>query len=96
MRLPPPRPPAGTPITDARDWHAPSVLRPESVLREARRQKGLRAAPVPQVCVLDPDGDLIRYVEESGAQRVYTVHGGTKVATILRECGLDAHFLAGL
>ncbi len=40
--------------------------------------------------------DLIRYVEESGAQRVYTVHGGTKFATILRERGIDAHFLAGM
>ncbi|MGI8856256.1 MAG: MBL fold metallo-hydrolase [Thermomicrobiales bacterium] len=40
--------------------------------------------------------DLIRYVEESGAQRVYTVHGGTKFATILRDRGIDAHFLAGM
>jgi Cft2 family RNA processing exonuclease len=40
--------------------------------------------------------DLIRYVEESGAQRVYTVHGGTKFATILRKRGVDAHFLAGM
>ena len=40
--------------------------------------------------------DLIRYVEESGARRVYTVHGGTKFATILRERGIDAHFLAGM
>lgn len=40
--------------------------------------------------------DLIRYVEESGARRVYTVHGGTKFATVLRERGIDAHFLAGM
>jgi Cft2 family RNA processing exonuclease len=40
--------------------------------------------------------DLLRYVEESGARRIYTVHGGTKFATILRERGLDAHFLAGM
>lgn len=40
--------------------------------------------------------DLLRYVEESGARRVYTVHGGTKFATILRERGIDAHFLAGM
>lgn len=67
MRVPPPL--AGTPpIADARDWHAPSMFRPESLMREARRQKGLRAAPVPRVCVLDPDGDLLRYVEaERGA-----------------------------
>jgi Cft2 family RNA processing exonuclease len=40
--------------------------------------------------------DLLRYVEESGARRVYTVHGGTKFATILRERGIDAHSLAGM
>jgi uridine phosphorylase len=51
------------PVAEARDWRAPSVFRPESLLREARRQKGLQAALVPPVCVLDPDGDLVRYVE---------------------------------
>ena len=40
--------------------------------------------------------DLLRYVEESGARRVYTVHGGTTFATDLRERGIDAHFLAGM
>ncbi|MBN9560533.1 MAG: nucleoside phosphorylase [Alphaproteobacteria bacterium] len=56
------------PIAETRDWQAPSVFRPESLLREARRQKGLHAALVPPVCVLDPDGDLVRYVEaERGA-----------------------------
>ncbi len=40
--------------------------------------------------------DLLRYVEESGAKTIYTVHGGTKFATLLREQGHDAHFLAGM
>lgn len=40
--------------------------------------------------------DLLRYVEESGARRVYTVHGGTKFAVTLRERGIDARFLAGM
>jgi nucleoside phosphorylase len=30
--------------------------------REARRQKGLPLAPVPEVCVLDPDGDIVRHL----------------------------------
>ena len=67
----PPKPSCVTgvpPIAAGRDWQAPSVFRPESLLREARRQKGLCAAPVPPVCVLDPDGDLVRYVvAERGA-----------------------------
>ena len=29
-------------------------------MREARRQKGLHASAMPAVCVLDPDGDLMR------------------------------------
>lgn len=40
--------------------------------------------------------DLLRYVEESGARTIYTVHGSTKFATDLRERGYDAHFLAGM
>ncbi len=40
--------------------------------------------------------DLLRYVEESGAKTIYTVHGGPKFAIDLRERGHDAHFLAGM
>lgn len=49
------------------DDHAePSVFRPEHLLREARRQRGLPEGPVPALCVLDPDGDLARYLHRSG------------------------------
>ncbi|MQA86792.1 MAG: uridine phosphorylase [Streptosporangiales bacterium] len=44
----------------------PSVFRPEALIREARRQKGLASAPVPPVCVLDPDGDIVRHLRRSG------------------------------
>src|SRR5688572_7076171 len=47
-------------ILDNKDHHAPSVFRPASLLREARRQKGLAAVGVPAVCILDPDGDIVR------------------------------------
>jgi len=40
--------------------------------------------------------DLLRYVAESGAKTIYTVHGGTTFATDLRARGYDAHFLAGM
>jgi len=43
-----------------RDYAAPSVFRPENLLREARRQKALPTLPIPEICVLDPDGDLVR------------------------------------
>jgi uridine phosphorylase len=51
-----------TPLLARRDYDAPSVFLPESLLREARRQKGLLENSVPPICVLDPDGDLVDYV----------------------------------
>jgi uridine phosphorylase len=37
-----------------------------SLLREARRQRGLSEAPVPSVCLLDPDGDIAAHLRSSG------------------------------
>jgi uridine phosphorylase len=34
------------------------------LLREARRQKGLEYGAVPAICVLDPDGDIVRRLKE--------------------------------
>ncbi len=50
------------PIAATRAWDDASVFRPENLLREARRQRNLPARPVPPLVVLDPDGDLARYV----------------------------------
>jgi len=36
------------------------------LLREARRKKGLPAAAGPEVFVLDPDGDVVRYLRDAG------------------------------
>lgn len=54
-----------------RDKHhdAPSAFTPESLLREARRQKDVPNVPVPEVCILDPDGDIVRYLRASGRAR---------------------------
>lgn len=48
------------PILDDKDFAEPSAFTPENLLREARRQKGLPIGSVPRVCVLDPDGDILR------------------------------------
>jgi Phosphorylase superfamily len=53
-----------SPLLARRDHAAPSIFRPENMLREARRQKGLSSAPVPPVCVLDPDGDMVDHVRQ--------------------------------
>ncbi len=43
----------------------PPLFTPQSLLREARRQKGLPPGTVPDVCVLDPDGDLVDHLRSS-------------------------------
>lgn len=50
------------PILRSKQHSAPSVFTPESLLREARRQKGLQIATIPDVCILDPDGDMVRHL----------------------------------
>lgn len=60
-----------SPIFQGKDYSAPSVFRPEALLREARRQKNLPTLPVPDICVLDPDGDIIRYLKRTGRGRLH-------------------------
>ena len=45
------------------------MFRPENLLREARRQKGLAHATVPPLCILDPDGDIVRALRSAGRGR---------------------------
>ena len=54
------------PILADKAYDAESVFQPESLLREARRQKGVGTAAVPPVCVLDPDGDMVRTLSREG------------------------------
>ena len=56
------------PILDKKDHGAASVFEPRALLREARRQKGLSTENVPAVCILDPDGDIVRRLKISGAR----------------------------
>lgn len=59
-----------SPLVSRLDHAEPSVFRPENMLREARRQKSLRSDRVPPICVLDPDGDIVRHVvHHCGAKR---------------------------
>ena len=54
------------PILELKDHGAPSVFLAENMLREARRQKKMTELSVPEICLLDPDGDLLRYLREAG------------------------------
>ena len=60
---------AASPLLATKDHAAPSVFRPEALLREARRQRGLPTELVPPVCLLDPDGDILRHLARTGAAR---------------------------
>ena len=54
------------PILRNKETDTPSVFRPENLLREARRQKDMADGDIPAVCVLDPDGDILRHLAGSG------------------------------
>jgi uridine phosphorylase len=61
--------PGASPIISGKDYEAPSIFRPEALLREARRQKQLPNVAVPDICVLDPDGDVVRHLKRTGTGR---------------------------
>ena len=56
----------GWPLPVRKEYTRESVFRPENLLREARRQRHLPEVAVPGVCLLDPDGDVVRYLARPG------------------------------
>jgi uridine phosphorylase len=58
------------PILAQKFYGEGSAFTPENLLREARRQKAKADADVPAICVLDPDGDLVRRLRSTGAARL--------------------------
>lgn len=58
-------------ILGKKDTSAPSVFQPAALLREARRQKSLPALDVPRICILDPDGDIVRRLVATGRATLF-------------------------
>ncbi|MEZ5888799.1 MAG: nucleoside phosphorylase [Xanthobacteraceae bacterium] len=58
-----------SPLLLNKEVDQPSVFVPDALIREARRQKGLSDAPMPDICVLDPDGDILRQLMSAGEAR---------------------------
>jgi uridine phosphorylase len=59
------------PLSDNKNPLSPSVFLPAALLREARRQKHLPTADVPAVCVLDPDGDIVRHLRHTSQAQLF-------------------------
>ncbi len=57
------------PILRRKDHQAPSIFTPDALLREARRQKGISADSVPDICILDLDGDIVRHLRATNRAR---------------------------
>src|SRR4029077_18344694 len=58
-------------LPDNKNPSSPSVFRPAALLREARRQKGLPNIDVPPICILDPDGDIVRRLRNEGRSKPF-------------------------
>lgn len=57
------------PLIESKEFSEASVFTPESLLANARRQKGLPERSVPDICILDPDGDIVRQLTAAGEAR---------------------------
>jgi uridine phosphorylase len=90
------------PILLNKQYSEATVFTAENLLREARRQKSLTQVHVPRICVLDPDGDIVRWlVRTQGIERdagwacyhtdLYAfTHEGTRFGII--GCAVGASF----
>lgn len=54
-----------SPLSQAKAFDQASVFQPANLLREGRRQRQRPEVAVPAVCLLDPDGDIVRHLVAS-------------------------------
>jgi uridine phosphorylase len=91
-----------SPLLRAKAYNEPSVFEPANLLREGRRQRRRPDVPVPAVCLLDPDGDIVRHLNATGQTTEHTGwacyhttlwtfdHNGTEIGVI--GCAVGASF----
>lgn len=89
-------------ILKNKHYSEPSVFNPENLLRESRRQNNIPKCEVPEICVLDPDGDLVKWLKKEGKtskdkcwacyhSELYTFDlSGTKIGVI--PCAVGASY----
>lgn len=90
------------PILSHKQHNASSLFSPENLIREAKRQKNLESGQIPEICVLDPDGDIVRNLQAMGRTRpnphwacyhseLYTYHeSGIEIGIV--GCAVGASF----
>jgi uridine phosphorylase len=59
------------PILSEKHYQTPSAFVPDSLLREARRQKNIPSGSIPAVCILDPDRDMVRSLTARGEAQLH-------------------------
>ncbi len=91
-----------TPLLHSKAYDQASVFEAANLLREGRRQRGRPDLPVPEVCLLDPDGDIVRYLTSTGRAVEHpgwacyhttlwtTATGGTEIGVV--GCAVGAPF----
>ena len=70
-----------TDILNHKIYAEPSVFQPTNLLRESRRQNGIPLGEVPRVCILDPDGNLVDYLNNKKS----TVIGGKEATNFAQK-----------
>ncbi len=78
-----------SPLLAGKAYDEPSVFEPGNLLREGRRQRGRPDVDVPEVCLLDPDGDIVRHLTATG--RATPHPGWACYHTTLWTFDLDGH-----
>lgn len=76
-----------SPLLRAKAYDQTSVFQPANLLREGRRQRGRPDIAVPAVCLLDPDGDIVRHLTATGGAAEHP--GWACYHTTLRTFDLD-------
>jgi uridine phosphorylase len=54
--------PFESPLFQNKHFERPAIFQPGNLLRETRRQKSLPDGNVPELCILDPDGDIVAHL----------------------------------
>ena len=60
-----------SPILGRKAYDEASVFQVENLLREGRRQRSRTDERVPAVCILDPDGDVVRHLRSANNARLH-------------------------